>query len=274
MGSESIDKRAKVLVVEDAETTRNAYVRSLELQGDYWIDEATDLTGALDALEACTYQVALVDIMLAGAQDTANRDGVKVLERIRELDEGTRAIVLSAQDEPQLAADFLKEYGAADYLAKTKLQEVGFGKLIEIVQREAGASPVGQPPSWDEVVAALAGNRDEPMFVSDIMGKLEFKGGFENLRRNLGAAVRHLAPLLPQRGSSDGLAFAEDDGVFGGRFWSKGQKCAVELRLAGEGGAAAAPDSDGVIFEREKGGLKVIVSRLPDEPREAFAPSA
>jgi CheY-like chemotaxis protein len=273
MARDSIDKRTRVLVVEDVETTRNMYIRALELRGDCRADGAADLREALDALDSCTYQVALVDIMLAGAQDTANRDGAKVLERIRDLSEGTRAIVLSGQDEPQLTRDFLMDYGAADYLAKNTLQETGIGKLIELVQREADAGSVGGEPSWDELVAALAGDRDEPMFVSDVMGKLRFKGGFENLRRNLAAAIRHLAPLLPQRGSGEGLAYDEAGNAFEGKFWSKGQACAIELRLTGDDGGPAAPPPDSVMFEREKGGLRVHVTRLPEEPREAFAAS-
>jgi len=266
MKDDSVDKRTRVLVVEDVDTMRKMLVRSFLLRGNYRVDEAANLDEAMVALNTCTYQVALVDIMLAGAMDTANRDGAKVLERIRDLDEGTRAIVLSGQDEPQLARDFLKEFGAADYVAKSTLGKSGVGKLVEMVAAEAEASPVGEKPSWDAVIAALAGDRDEPMFVSEAM-KLNFKGGFENLRNNLGTAIRHLMPLLPER-AGNGLV-ANGNG-FSGRFWSKGQACAVELSLLDSESDNSA-DADRMIFEREKGGLRVVVSRLPDIERDAFA---
>jgi len=127
MGNDSLDKRTRVLVVEDVDTMRKMLVRSFLLRGHYRVDEAADLDEAMHALETCTYQVALVDIMLAGAMDTANRDGSKVLEKIRDLEEGTRAIVLSGQDQPQLARDFLKEFGAADYIAKSEPGRSGSG---------------------------------------------------------------------------------------------------------------------------------------------------
>lgn len=272
MKNDSVDKRPRVLVVEDSDTMRKMLVRSLLLRGEYRVDEAADLEQAMEALDSCAYQVALVDIMLAGAMDTANRDGAKVLERIRDLEEGTRAIVLSGQDEPQLARDFLKEYAAADYIAKNELRKKGIGKLVEMVAAEAEASPVGEKPSWDTVIAALAGDRGEPMFVSEVM-KLDFKGGFENLRNNLGAAIRHLLPLLPEREADTGLVVNGDHG-FKGRFWSRGQACAVELALLGNGGPPADPDANGVMLEREKGGLRVVVSRLPELSRDAFALSA
>lgn len=271
MKDDSIDKRTRVLVVEDVDTMRKMLVRSLRLRGDYRVHEAGDLEQAMEALDTCTYQVALVDIMLAGAMDTANRDGAKVLERIRDLEEGTRAIVLSGQDEPQRARDFLKDYGAADYLEKRELQKAGIGKLVEMIAAEAEVSPLGEKPSWDSVVAALAGARDEPMFVSEVM-KLDFNGGFENLRNNLAAAIRHLVPLVPEREADAGLVVDGDGGGFKGKFWSKGQACAVEISLLGNGNGNG--NSNGVMLEREKGGLRVVVTRLPELSRHAFAANA
>ena len=274
MTAEPVDKRVRLLVVEDEETTRNMYVRNLGLKENYRIDVAADLTAAIQALESCTYQVAIVDIMLAGPKDTANRDGVMVLERLRDLDEGTLAIVLSAQDETQLVREFLKEYDAYDYLSKDALLKRGLDQMIELVAKAGDNSPVGRSPDWDLVVASLAGERDEPMFVSEVMGKLAFKGGFENLRGNLSSTLRYLVPLVPARDDSGGLDFDENRDAFSGLFWSKGQGCAIEFVLSGstrDGSDASRPEADGVMLEREKGGLRVMVRRRPDEPREAFA---
>ena len=274
MARESADKRVRVLVVEDIETTRSMYVRNLELRGDYHVDTAADLDEATAALDAFTYHVALVDIMLAGAKDTANRDGTKVLERIRDLDEGTRAVVLSAQKETQQVREFIKEYEAFDYLDKDALLEAGIGKMIEYVATAAGDSKVGTEPSWDAVVAALAGDRDEPAFVSEAMSSLKFGGGFENLKRTLTAAVRHLLPLAPAREGATGLALDESTGSLEARFWSKGQGCAIEFVLSGKDGdgpSQGAAAGDAALVEREKGGLSVVVTRLAEEPREGFA---
>lgn len=277
MARESVDKRVRVLVVEDIETTRNMYVRNLELRGDYRVDTAADLAEATAALDTLTYHVALVDIMLAGAKDTANRDGTDVLGRIGELDEGTRAVVLSAQKEPQQVREFMKAHGAFDYLEKDDLLKAGIGKMIEYVAAAAAASPVGDEPAWDAVVGSLAGDRDEPAFVSEVMDRLKFKGGFENLQRTLTAAVRYMAPLAPVREGGGGLAFDEERGVMAARFWSKGQGCAIEFTLAGKQGGAPGEGTgsrDGALMEREKGGLSLAIVRQADLPREAFADAA
>lgn len=277
MTRKSADKRVRVLVVEDIETTRRMYVRHLELEGDYRVDVAGNLAEASAALDAVTYHVALVDIMLAGAKDTANRDGTKVLERIRDLDEGTRAVVLSAQKETQQVREFLKEYEAFDYLDKNDLLESGIGKMLEYVDSAAKDSTVDAQPDWDSIVNSLVGDCDERTFVSEVMGELKFRGGFENLQRTLTAAVRHLAPLAPVRDGSTGLAFDGGSRSMAARFWSKGQGCAIELMLSGENSNdsdGATSSEDGVLLAREKGGLEVVAVELPGEPRQAFADSA
>lgn len=269
---ESTDKRVKILIVEDIETTRNMYARNLGLKGDYLLETAADLAEATSALEARTFHVALVDIMLAGPEDTANRDGTQVLDLIHELDEGTRAVVLSAQKEPQQVREYLKGHEAFDYLEKGDLLESGIGKMHEYVAEAAANSPVGAEPSWEAVVAALAGDCDEPAFVAEVMGKLKFKGGFENLQRALTSSVRYLLPLVPVDGNG-GLVFDEARQAMTARFWSKGQGCAVEFILSGKEGdeADGAVAADGLLVAREKRGLSVVVAQLPEARREAFA---
>lgn len=277
MSRESVDKRVRVLVVEDIETTRNMYVRNIKLHADYRVETAGDLADALMALDALTYHVAIVDIMLAGPDDTANRDGTKVLDRIRELDEGTRAVVLSAQKEPQQVREFWKNHDAFDYLEKDELLKSGIGKMIEYVSDAAKDSAVGTEPNWDAVVDALAGGRDEPAFVSEVMGKLKFSGGFENLQRTLRTSTRYLLPLLPPLDIEPGLAFDDESGAMVARFWSKGQGCAIEFALSGKDSQdqhEGAGLGDRVLSEREKGGLRVVVSRSSDLARDAFADSA
>ncbi len=270
MTHESVDKRVRLLVVEDVETTRNMYVRNLELDGDYRVDTAADLEQATAALDLVSYHVALVDIMLAGPKDTSNRDGAKVLERIRDMGEGTRAIVLSGQSETQQVREFLKELDAFDYLDKDALLEAGIGKMVEYVDTASAGSPLGSTPSWEIVSRALGGAREEPEFVSEMLA-LRFGGGFENLRQTLAASIRHLLPLLPPREGEAGLT-VNGAGAMSASFWSKGQGCAVEIAVVGKNSTEAPPSGEETLLAREKGGLGVSVTRL-DEPRQAFADS-
>jgi CheY-like chemotaxis protein len=277
---DAVDRRTRVLVVEDIDTLRDSYVLNLELEKRYRVDSAADLLEATAAVASCTYHVALVDIMLAGEKDVANRDGVKVLERIRELNEGTKPIVLSIQPHPQLVADLLQDYGAYGYLDKDAVRQGGgFGKVVALVDKATDASPVGIVPTWNAVVQnLLAGQADEGTFVSEAMDRLQFKGGFENLRETLVSAMRYFLPLLPPTKDRGGLAYDVDNGAFGGRFWSKGQGCAVEVALTGGQQASAeaigGQHSGGVLLAQEKAQLAIRVEQLPQAARQEFLASS
>ncbi len=266
-----MDRRARVLVVEDIATLRESYVANLELEGEFRVDAARDLQSATDALERCAYHVAIVDIMLAGEKDVANRDGVHVLRRLQMLDEGTSALVLTAQEHPQLARDILKRYGAFDYLAKAVLQKDGMPALLEKVRSGVKESSAGAV-SWESAIDLLRGPRSEDELVADVMHRLQFKGGFENLNRTLVAALAHVAPLVPRRGNADGLTFDERDQVYRGTFWSKGQAASIELAIGGKDSSMATEDAT-TLLERDKAGLHVRLLKADGLERPAFEPT-
>lgn len=278
MAQDAIDKRTRVLVVEDIAELRDSYVLNLELEQRYRVDGAADLVAATEAITNCTYHVALVDIMLAGEKDVANRDGIKVLERIRGLNEGTRPVVLSIQPHRQLIRDLLIEYDAYDYLDKDAVRAAGFPMIVETINRATEASLVGGVPTWDAAVQSLtAGERGEGQLVSDAMGRLQFKGGFENLRGTLLMALRYFMPLLPARAEPRGLLFDSASGDFRGHFWSKGQRCAIDIVLSAgqraDGSGSSDPPS-GALFAREKGGLVIRVEEVPAARADFVATTA
>lgn len=277
MTHDAIEKRTRVLVVEDIETLRDSYVLNLELEKRYRIDSAADLAQATDAITNRTYHVALVDIMLAGEKDVANRDGVKVLERIRNLNEGTKAVVLSIQPHTQLVREILKQYSAYDYLDKGAVRADGFSLVVGTIDKAAEASPVGDVPTWQAVVQDLAaGQWEEAQFVSEALGSLQFKGGFENLSRTLIGALQHFMPLLPLKRGQRGFLFDSGAGKFRGHFWSKGQGCAIRLVLCGRQPPTADSDSRSdpraqLLLARDKADLSVRVEQVSDAARQDFA---
>src|SRR5437660_1332521 len=91
-----MDMRPRILIVEDIEDMREVW-RAVFERADYRADGAATAEAAQRAIDRCTYHVALVDIMLAGRDDVSDRSGVKVLKYLRDLAEGTRALVLSGQ---------------------------------------------------------------------------------------------------------------------------------------------------------------------------------
>jgi CheY-like chemotaxis protein len=272
MARDGADKRTRVLVVEDIETLRESYMLNLELEGEFRVHGARDLQEAITALARCTYHVALVDIMLAGESDESNRDGVTVLERIRDLGEGTQAVALSGQRHTQLAAQIVRDYGAFDYLDKNEVSQVGFAAIAAKVTAAATASPVGAVPSWDAIAATLGDGRSEAVFVSELMGELKFKGGAATLTSVLPAAAQHLAPLAPAT-TGGGVSLDPAQGTFHGSFWSKGQGCAIDFAIGRTADAPQVGDADAssdLLVARDKAGLSVRVVRLSDCSRDAF----
>ncbi len=258
-----MDKKPRILVVEDVDTFRESHIDNLERE-NYTVAGAGSLAEARETLEKRSYHAALVDIMLGGEKDLANRDGVKVLEVLRDLDEGTQPIVVSAQPEKQRVRDFLKDYGAFDYLDKRALASGGIQVLLQMVKSAVEASSAGKDLSWDELDVPLAAGMSERFFVTDCLSRLQFKGGFEHFSRSLLTVGKHLSPLLVPQGKERAMLFDATLKAFRGMFWSKGQGLAIELLI---GGTQLEPDirrtlpqsTSQLIYSREKAGLAILV---------------
>jgi CheY-like chemotaxis protein len=266
-----MDNRQRLLLVEDVQATRESYIENLELTGKYRVDGAANLEEAFEATDKCAYHVALIDIMLAGPRDVANRDGVKIAERIQHLAEGTRVIMLSAQKaETEIVGNLIQEYGVFKYVDKRRIEEDGIAGLLEDVDRAAKASSVASP-TWEMIAHVLAPTLSEPELVSDIITKLKFSGGIENLGRTLVHNARNLVPLLRCSDPAHGFAFNDQLNVFAGCYWSKGQGRAVEIAIGGKNSSDELQgDSKEALLDREKGGLRLLVTARPELDRSAF----
>ena len=83
--------RARVLIVEDEKKVANALREGLEGEGYQVAVEHTG-EGALGRINAETFDVALVDLMLPGL------DGLHIVSTLRERGTDTRVLVLTARD--------------------------------------------------------------------------------------------------------------------------------------------------------------------------------
>ncbi len=106
------EEQGHILVVDDNRMNRIKLSRSLELQG-HAVGLAEDGQQALDLLQAGSFDVVLLDIIMPGM------DGYQVLETIKGDPElrDTPVIVISALDEIESAVRCI-EMGAEDYLPK------------------------------------------------------------------------------------------------------------------------------------------------------------
>jgi ActR/RegA family two-component response regulator len=111
-----VKDKVNVLVVDDDASWSEIYREALADKG-YAAHVAPDLKTALDHLDQQFFHVAIVDIRL-DADTPDNVDGLQVLQRIWELDEGTWAIVVSGYATPDMFPSF-RQYGVFDFVQKS-----------------------------------------------------------------------------------------------------------------------------------------------------------
>ena len=101
---------AHILIVDDENTLRYFLKRTLEDEG-YQVSEAADGQTALDLLERQTFDLALVDLRMAGV------DGLEVMRQFRQRSPETQIIIVTAYASVPSAVEALR-HGAHDYLTK------------------------------------------------------------------------------------------------------------------------------------------------------------
>lgn len=267
-----MDKRPKILVVEDDDDARVTLAAVLKREG-VRVEACGSLAEATAAIESRRFDLALIDIMLAGPQDRSNRDGIDVLARIKAAGEGTMTLVLSGQSDPDLVADIWQEHGADGYISKERAEREYPSYFLTKIREALGT---GQPPpqarDWNSLVGALAPDANEAEFVHEILGGATFSGGLPVLRDILLDAGRWLVPLLPSRDRSPRGLKPSGPGTFTGSYWSKGQGCPVRIVLRGSNAGATDgdPDEATLLHRRTKGGLTVAIFQDPDRSRAEF----
>jgi len=100
----------RILLVEDHEELAHQLRRRLKRSG-FAVDQVDTIRDALQALESCSYAVAVVDRRLPDG------DGISILPAIRRRQPGSRVLMLTALDAVDERISGL-DAGADDYLTK------------------------------------------------------------------------------------------------------------------------------------------------------------
>src|SRR2546426_2113669 len=144
----TVARRARVLLVEDDETTRHSVVANLTAHG-YHVAEASDVRSAMHSWESSRPDVILLDLGLPDG------DGSVLIRRIRR-DATTPILILSARNaEPDKVAAL--ETGADDFVTKPfGLPELR-ARIGALLRRAGGpAADAGGVVSVDLVVIDIA----------------------------------------------------------------------------------------------------------------------
>ncbi len=129
-----MNDKLRILVVEDDSSWQEIYEEVL-VEENYLVEVATNLGEARKIIDSCFCHVAIVDIKL-NKDDPENRDGLKVLQHIWELNEGTAGIVASAHAKVSMFDEF-RRYGVFDLAEKSSwvpddaLRDIGKAQFIK-----------------------------------------------------------------------------------------------------------------------------------------------
>jgi two-component system response regulator AtoC len=145
---DSAERRARVLVVDDAEGIRGYLANFLELQG-YAVDTAQDGRSALALLEGgAAPDAVILDVMMPGI------DGVETLRRIRELEDQVPVIMLSVVGKTSTIVEAM-QLGASDYLNKPFEEEELLESLGRVLHGTGGAEGADGGEAEEDLEAAL-----------------------------------------------------------------------------------------------------------------------
>ncbi|MEX1158944.1 MAG: response regulator transcription factor [Thermomicrobiales bacterium] len=144
--SGTLNRQARILVVEDERSILSAIRRGMAFEG-YTVDVAETGAQALDSVRDRLPDLIILDIMLPGI------DGIEVCRRIRAAGEDVPILMLTARDEIQDRVAGL-DAGADDYLIKPFAFEELLARvraLLRRLERHEDERLAGETLQFDEL---------------------------------------------------------------------------------------------------------------------------
>jgi ActR/RegA family two-component response regulator len=252
----------RALLVEDVESWVSILSRAVRRAGISEIVTCENLQAAREALRKARFDVAILDIGLDEADDL-NKDGVKVLEAIREVDTASTRCVLvtgwQGGDRLALASDAQDKFGVDFAFMKEKYDAHALiEKLTELLQ-QAAASRLDKTPMEN-----LGANMEPFHLETQLINALAPHGGVQTIYTLVSRLLSGAIPLVAQHPGQPIGIWPGDVSV--GLYWSRALSTAVAVGL---GPAPAWHEDRSVIPDRLKELLPVgVVPELIDRTRE------
>jgi DNA-binding NtrC family response regulator len=123
----------RVLIVEDEPNVRLVFRTALE-SNSYEVTSASDGEAALACLARERFDIVLLDLQMPGTC------GMEVLERLRERDDDTPVVIVSAHDRAQNVVQAMR-LGAIDFLPKPVTPDLLRQKVAEVLVRADATDP-------------------------------------------------------------------------------------------------------------------------------------
>ena len=178
-------QRLRLLLVAAGKSVRRAVgtaLRAASIEADISVE--TDAAGALARLSETAFDVALLDVDVAG--DVAGEEGLRILRQARGASAGTPIVVLTGHGDEETAVTLLKA-GAADYLPKSGLSAEKLVLSLRHAQRVHGAERRAA-----EAAAALERHLDQWRALADAAVEIHSAEALPDLLGALADRARHV----------------------------------------------------------------------------------
>lgn len=129
------ENRNKILVIDDDGSNRRFVTQTLSSAG-YWVLNANrfrksdsswkgdeDEEFARNLLKTHFFHVAVIDLSLIN-EDPEDRTGIRILDALNSLKEGTKSIILTGYGTPRDVRELWKKHQAYDYLDKDNIEMI------------------------------------------------------------------------------------------------------------------------------------------------------
>lgn len=220
-----------VLIVEDDEEWRGSYFRAATEYGVTTVSVAENLTDAEELISGMQFALAFIDIGL-NEDDDRNRDGLKVMEKIREMRDQTSIIVVtgrSGRDVLPITRAALRDYEAFEIVSKVEIGPETLAGLVDggLERFRATNSSAGGAAAY------LRGTEAQLLWDHHMLSGLPVKGGVQGLYGFLDQLLQPYLPLVPKLGTSE--VSLDADGAALGLYWSRAIGEAVRFCFGAQG---------------------------------------
>lgn len=208
-----------LLIVEDETEWRGAYTRAAATEGISTIKIAEDLASARALIDDMRFAVAVIDIGL-NVGDDQNVDGLRVMEKIRDMGDETSIVVItgrSGRDVLPITRDAIMKYKAHGIVGKAEIEPQDLRKLLQTGLLAFGARISKTDPAAHEV---LRGETPAWQWDDQMMRSTGVTGGVNGLYDFLDHLISGFLPVVARR-AADSIALDEPSGVMNGSYWSR-----------------------------------------------------
>jgi ActR/RegA family two-component response regulator len=253
-----MERPIRVLISEDNDTWQLIFQRILgNLNYEYRL--ANNLDETKSQLNQCYFNLVLIDICL-DPNDEGNTDGLKTMQMINEIAEGTQAIVLTAYGTVPITTTAFRDFSIFNFLEKQLFEEDYFTNTIKEAIKKSKITQTQLSLSYDALRYFRLINLDRASNLFNI-NKDRLQYVFKYL-------IRETSPIFSQYKDAQ-LISSKDESHIIFEYWSKAYACYCRL-IVGDKNKIKVPQQSEIIVSLEEENLLCYVESIKEKSFDQF----